>query len=337
MKQSNYDLKIILDIPHWEKIQDRIAELTGTAIITIDFRGIPVTKHSCRTEFCSIVRENPILRKQCQRCDAIAGLEAVRNGKPYIYLCHCGIVDAAVPIMVGDKYLGAVMFGQIRLPDGSMEHGKPVRPVNETDLFWTQSRAIQKDMLAVYEKLPELEYKSIVETADLIDTIIKYIVDRTVKSQTAIQTYQWLLRKDTGKTELDDKMKKMHAPSVALAFTDSGTAADAVKLDSPIYPAVAYIKEHPKEIVSMKEMAALCHLSSSYFCRLFTREMGENYVNYINRQKVELAKKLLVETTLNISQITEEIGYLNSSHFIEVFKRMEGITPSAYRKHIFKR
>ena len=43
MKQSNYDLKIILDIPHWEQIQDRIAKLTGTAVITIDFKGVPVT------------------------------------------------------------------------------------------------------------------------------------------------------------------------------------------------------------------------------------------------------------------------------------------------------
>lgn len=337
MKQSSYDLKTILDIPHWEQIQDRIAQLTGTAIITIDFKGVPVTKHSCRTEFCSIIRENPILRKQCQRCDAIAGLEAVRNGKPYIYLCHCGIVDVAVPIMVGDKYLGAVMFGQIRLSDNSTDADKAARLVSEIDLFSAQSGMLQKDMLDMYEKLPKLEYKSIVETADLIDTIVKYIVDRTVKSQTAIQTYQWLLKKDAGKTGIDDEMEKTYRPGASPVFQIRQAAADEVKPNSPIYPAIAYIETHPKEIVSMKEMAELCHLSSSYFCRLFTRETGENFVNYINRQKVELAKRLLVETNLSVSQITGEIGYLNTSHFIEVFKRMEGVTPSAYRKYMFNK
>lgn len=112
MARRELDLKTILDIPPlWETVQDQIARLTGTAIITIDFKGNPITKHSCRTDFCSVIRGNPVSRKRCYRCDALAGLEAVRLEKPYIYLCHCGIVDVAVPVMVGDKYLGAVMFG----------------------------------------------------------------------------------------------------------------------------------------------------------------------------------------------------------------------------------
>lgn len=119
MARQTPDLRTLLDIPQWEKVQDQLALLTGTAIITIDFKGTPITKHSSRTEFCSIIRENPIARKRCFRCDALAGLEAVRMGRPYIYLCHCGIVDVAVPVMVGERYLGAVMFGQVRLPRGT--------------------------------------------------------------------------------------------------------------------------------------------------------------------------------------------------------------------------
>lgn len=116
LSRREFDLKDILDIPLWEGVQDQLAELTGTAIITIDFKGNPITKHSRRTEFCSVIRENPVSRKRCYRCDALAGLEAVRLGKPYIYLCHCGIVDVAVPVMVGERYLGAVMFGRCAFP-----------------------------------------------------------------------------------------------------------------------------------------------------------------------------------------------------------------------------
>ena len=47
MARREFDLKTILDIPLWETVQDQIAKLTGTAIITIDFKGNPVTKHSC--------------------------------------------------------------------------------------------------------------------------------------------------------------------------------------------------------------------------------------------------------------------------------------------------
>ena len=86
----------------------------------------------------------------------------------------------------------------------------------------------------------------------------------------------------------------------------------------------------------MKEMANLCHLSPSYFSRLFNRETGETFVNYINRLKIQLAKEQLRETSKSITQISDELGYLNVSNFIAVFKRMEGVTPSIYRQHMFK-
>ena len=43
MPRKDFDLKSLLDIPAWERVQDQLAKLTGTAIITIDFMGIPVT------------------------------------------------------------------------------------------------------------------------------------------------------------------------------------------------------------------------------------------------------------------------------------------------------
>ena len=74
-----------------------------------------------------------------------------------------------------------------------------------------------------------------------------------------------------------------------------------------------------------------CHLSPSYFSRTFNKETGESFVNYISSRRIQLAKELLLETGKSISQIAEEVGYDNISHFTAVFKRTEGITPSAYR------
>ena len=64
MARRDFDLSTLLDVPLWESVQDQIAQLTGTAIITIDFKGNPITKHSCRTEFCGVIRENPIFRQR---------------------------------------------------------------------------------------------------------------------------------------------------------------------------------------------------------------------------------------------------------------------------------
>ena len=59
MAAQDYDLKTLLDVARWEPVQDQLAALTRTAIITIDYKGIPISKHSMRTAFCIDERTIP--------------------------------------------------------------------------------------------------------------------------------------------------------------------------------------------------------------------------------------------------------------------------------------
>lgn len=330
MSRRDLDLKSILDIPLWEKIQDELARLTGTAIITIDYKGNPITKYSCRTDFCSVIREDPVFRKRCCRCDALAGLEAVRMGKPYIYLCHCGVVDAAVPVTVGNRYLGAVMFGQVRIPDGDTD-AKVERLVSEVSSFQTGSESDRQDLIEMYDRLPEMEYKRIVAIADTLNAIVNYIVDRAVNSENEAMTYKFLLQNSNIQNAAAfSEIQGLKAPE--LEWGDFPVERELPK-SSPIYPAVAYVHNHRQEMVTMNDMARLCHLSPSYFSRLFRREMGENFINYVNRIKVQWAKERLRSSNDSVVQIAQELGYMDSSYFISVFKKFEGTTPLAYRQH----
>ena len=330
MSRRDLDLKSILDIPLWEKIQDELARLTGTAIITIDYKGNPITKHSCRTDFCSVIREDPVFRKRCCRCDALAGLEAVRMGKPYIYLFHCGVVDAAVPVTVGNRYLGAVMFGQVRIPDGDTD-AKVERLVSEVSSFQTGSESDRQDLIEMYDRLPEMEYKRIVAIADTLNAIVNYIVDRAVNSENEAMTYKFLLQNSNIQNAAAfSEIQGLKAPE--LEWGDFPVERELPK-SSPIYPAVAYVHNHRQEMVTMNDMARLCHLSPSYFSRLFRREMGENFINYVNRIKVQWAKERLRSSNDSVVQIAQELGYMDSSYFISVFKKFEGTTPLAYRQH----
>ena len=330
MSRRDLDLKSILDIPLWEKIQDELARLTGTAIITIDYKGNPITKHSYRTDFCSVIRGDPVFRKRCCRCDALAGLEAVRMGKPYIYLCHCGVVDAAVPVTVGNRYLGAVMFGQVRIPDGDTD-AKVERLVSEVSSFQTGSESDRQDLIEMYDRLPEMEYKRIVAIADTLNAIVNYIVDRAVNSENEAMTYKFLLQNSNIQNAAAfSEIQGLKAPE--LEWGDFPVERELPK-SSPIYPAVAYVHNHRQEMVTMNDMARLCHLSPSYFSRLFRREMGENFINYVNRIKVQWAKERLRSSNDSVVQIAQELGYMDSSYFISVFKKFEGTTPLAYRQH----
>lgn len=329
MAKRDLDLRELLDIPAWEAVQDRLAELTGTAIITIDYKGAPVTKHSGRTEFCGIIRENPVSCKRCHRCDALAGLEAVRLGRPYIYLCHCGIVDVAVPVVVGDRYLGAIMFGQVRIPYEDAD-GKVDRLVSEISRVPEGKEEAYKKLLELYDKIPRMEYSQVVKIAELMEGLVGYLVEREIRHKNDTQTYQWLLRMNETGGPAGVELQELRPPE---PVREKLPGQVELSKSSPVYPAVAYIHSHLGESVSMNAMANLCHLSPSYFSRLFRREVGEGFTDYIGRRKVQQAKWELRNTSKSISQISQELGYMNTSYFINLFKRFEGITPLSYRQN----
>jgi len=325
------DIKTVLDIPRWQKIQDRLAETTGTAILSVDYKGIPVTKHSCRTEFCSVIRENAVSRKRCYRCDALAGLEAVRLERPYIYLCHCDIIDVAVPVIVGDKYLGAVMFGQVRLHNKDKD--KAVRLINEISSFQSEEETARTELMEMYERLPEMEYSRIVEIAQLISSVVEYFVGKAVEIRDMQQTYQWLIR-SSGDAGVE--MQELNEAVIPQMDEVMEPDSSPIMPSSPIYPAVEYIKKHPGEKITMAQMASLCRISASYFSRLFTSQVGETFTSFVNRQAVNCAKRYLRETDKSVTQIAGELGYTDPSTFIRHFKRFEGVTPQVYRRYGYK-
>lgn len=338
MSRLDVDLKTLIDVAKWEPLQDALAKAMGTAIVTVDYRGIPVTKHSCCTEFCKLVRDSAVARKRCFKCDALAGLEAVRLNRPFIYLCHCGIVDAAVPIMLGEQYLGAVMFGQVRISNASADNTRIERLLNEISSFDPASGGHDcGEMREKYRKIPVTDYEHFLETAELIEALVRYMVDKFVETRTESQTYEWMLRYAIPPL-IDGKAPQLGVDMSELCEPESSPSSrrNTVSADSPVYPAINYVEDHRQQMVGMREMANLCHLSPSYFSKLFLREVGENYTDWVNRRKIEWAKELLRESSESVTAIASGLGYMDTSYFIKVFKKFEGTTPLVYRQHKYK-
>lgn len=70
----------------------------------------------------------------------------------------------------------------------------------------------------------------------------------------------------------------------------------------------------------------------SYLSRYFKEQAGENLTDYINRYRVEQAKALLAREDILIKDICDMVGIYNINTFIRLFKKYEGVTPSAYRE-----
>lgn len=99
---------------------------------------------------------------------------------------------------------------------------------------------------------------------------------------------------------------------------------------SEIVEAQKYILLHLDQKISLEEVADLLYLNSSYFSRLFKKETGENFTEYVTRVKMEKAKKLMLESNKNVSMIAEMLGYDNKGYFVKLFKNHFGVSPARY-------
>jgi AraC-like DNA-binding protein len=93
-----------------------------------------------------------------------------------------------------------------------------------------------------------------------------------------------------------------------------------------------YIKANPGGHFTLAELAAKTGLSPNFFCRVFRDIQGEPLFTFINRIKVNEAKRLLAETRLSVKEIAAALGFDNENYFYTLFHRREGISPRIYRK-----
>lgn len=84
---------------------------------------------------------------------------------------------------------------------------------------------------------------------------------------------------------------------------------------------------------SVAEIAEKFGYHPSYLTALFKRCSGYTITEYLNRQRIRVAKNLLVSTPrLTLSEISEQVGIEDEKYFMRLFKRYEGITATAYRE-----
>jgi AraC-like DNA-binding protein len=97
---------------------------------------------------------------------------------------------------------------------------------------------------------------------------------------------------------------------------------------------VHHIKEHLADNLSVEKLSALACMSKATFFRVFKREFGLTPVEYIVRERLAEAKRLLRQPLASVAEVCLRAGFNNLSYFQALFKKHEGITPGAYKKHI---
>lgn len=99
---------------------------------------------------------------------------------------------------------------------------------------------------------------------------------------------------------------------------------------------IPYILENLTQPFTIADLAKNVALNPQYMMRLFKKNTGQSIVEYVTTQKMLLAKDLLSKTEWNNEIIAEKVGYISTTYFIKIFKKLAGMTPREYRKMLSK-
>lgn len=94
-----------------------------------------------------------------------------------------------------------------------------------------------------------------------------------------------------------------------------------------IFRARSYVEQHMHRLVKLEEVADELHLNHSYFSRLFKRETGETFIEYVTRVKMERAQEWISSGEGTVEEVARMLGYQYKSYFLKLYKLYTGQSP----------
>jgi transcriptional regulator GlxA family with amidase domain len=101
--------------------------------------------------------------------------------------------------------------------------------------------------------------------------------------------------------------------------------------DEPIKRAQEYIEQNIAEKISVEELSDKFAIGRRHFERRFKKATNNSPIEYIQRVRIEAAKKKLESSAMNVSEVMFEVGYADAKAFRSTFKKITGVSPADYR------
>lgn len=249
--------------------------------------------HFC--DFCLTAKGTDKGIRFCYKCKKLSMKKAHITRDFYLGQCYLGITEIIKPVYYNDNLICLIYVTNLILKD-DLESVK--------DKIIRRTAYTRADAALLLDKLHQCEIVEIDKMNnyhDIIDIIEHIILHCDIPYNTL-------------------SFKALSPVSV------QSTKKHLLIEDITQYIAANYDKE-----INLKFLSKLYFIDEQYLCKLFKKETGIGFIDFINRTRIDHAKGLLINSNNSINSIALDVGYSNVSHFNKVFKRFTGCTPKEYR------
>ncbi len=238
----------------------------------------------------------------------------------------------------GIRYIGNQMFpfseGELILLGTNIPHCWKNTSYHDGDaksivIHWNMERLIEN-----WRNIPEFrKIKKMLE-----DSSHGIMFEPTIAGKTLEEMERMLLKKSSSSSYFMflGLLDQLSQSSYSLVSGFSYDQKISTKANDRLDKIQQYLKEHYKDNIKLSEVSNWLNMKEESFSRFFSKYMQKPFFSFLNEYRVNIAKKLLVETNLNITEIGFECGYESLPFFYKQFKKYVGESPLSYRKNYLK-
>ena len=106
------------------------------------------------------------------------------------------------------------------------------------------------------------------------------------------------------------------------------------KKTDAIEQALIYINENYVQDISLSSVAKIAYMEETYFSKKFKKLTGFGFSEYLTHTRIKAAEELLKNSDLSINEISDQCGFSGGNYFGDLFKKINGVSPSVYRKTV---
>jgi len=256
-----------------------------------------------RSALCMAAKSTTVGRLACTRCKYLTQRLAARRQRPWVGICDVGVQEIVWPVWYENTLLGTLHFGLTLAYDSSKKSQvRREHRSGKTDVpieILNQAAGV----------MPVISSKMLIDESRylrLIEDIITSVLER----------HHWM----------------------PFHFLEKLADPVGIRKNSVLVRrAFDYVKKKYSEAISAGVVAAYLGYDSKHFSRIFSRDAGVSFHKFLALYRIEIAKRLLRNTLLSVTEISEKVGFQDSNYFSSTFGKIVRESPSHFRaKHNVK-
>lgn len=236
------------------------------------------------------------------------------------------------------------MFIYMNSDGGSIVCSERAYPISKGALCFVGAGKYHYTMPEIPENY---ERKKLFVSTDLMDKILDMSSESTMLHNFSSGSFVYAMIDEKERAKVEEifhKLKEYEGNKVygdwilissiieLLILLDKYSLENTPGPSGVISKAIEYINGNIIRDITIDEICFKTHISKFHFCRLFKKITGRTVMEYILETRIVMAKNMLLNESISITEISSRCGFSSISYFSRVFKEKTGITPLNYKK-----